>query len=155
MRLFRTLAALLLAALPAAPLAAQTTGFPFVNDLTVNGSIPGSTSCNLVNSTAVPHTYQITAAPNTPCALFFSLCLCSGGFIPLPAATCPFLMTQSIDILLAAGCPTFSWNGITNATGVYSITLPASSVPFRFSVQGAVVGTCGTLLLTQAYDVWI
>jgi hypothetical protein len=155
MRLFRTLAALLLAALPAAPLAAQTTGFPFVNDLTVNGSFPGSTSCNLVNSMGLPHTYQITAAPGSPVFLFFSLCPCSGGFVPLPAATCPFPMAQSIDVMIAAGCPTFSFGGTTNAVGVYSITFPASTAPFRFSVQGAVVGTCGTLLLTQAYDVWI
>ncbi|MBK9385835.1 MAG: hypothetical protein IPN34_13575 [Planctomycetes bacterium] len=155
MRFLRTFALLLLAALPAAPLAAQTTGFPFVNDLTVNGSIPGSTSCNLVNSTALPHTYQITAAPLSPCVLFFSLCPCQAGALPLPPATCPFPMTQSLDLMINPACFVIPINGATNGAGVFSITFPASTVPFTFSVQAAVVDICGTVSLTQAYDVWI
>ncbi len=152
MNVLRSLAALLLLAAPAA---AQTTGFPFVNDLTVNGSIPGSTSCNLVNSTALPHTYQITAAPLSPCVLFFSLCPCQAGAIPLAPATCPFPMLQSFDLMANAACFIIPINGATNTAGTFSITFPASTVPFRFSVQGAVVNICGGVLLTQAYDVWI
>lgn len=155
MRFLRSLATLLLAALPAAPLAAQTTGFPFVNDLTVNGSFPGSTSCNLVNSVGLPHTYQITAAPFSPCVLFFSLCPCQGGAVPLAPATCPFPMVQSLDLMVNSACFLIPINGATNGGGTFSLTFPASSAPFRFSVQGAVVSTCGTVLLTQAYDVWI
>ena len=96
-----------------------------------------------------------TAAPLSPCVLIFSLCPCQGGAIPLPAATCPFPMLQSFDLMVNSACPVFSIPGATSATGVYSITFPASTAPFRFSVQGAVINTCGTVLLTQAYDVMI
>lgn len=156
MRLFRTLAALLLAAVPFTSATAQTTGFPFVNDLTVNGFFSGSTSCNLVNIIGQPSTFQVTAAPNEPVLLIFSLCPCQGGFVPFPAATCPFPMLQSFDLIANATCFVWTVPGATNTAGVYSISFPpsTSSAPFRFSVQGAVLNTsCSNVLLTQAYDV--
>jgi hypothetical protein len=149
------LAALLLALIPAAPLAAQTTGFPFVNDLTVNGSFPGSTSCNFVNSLALPSVYQITASPNSPCILLISPnCPCLPGAIPLPAATCPFPMVQSID--LTPTCPIIVLPGVTDAAGMFTLTLPPSSTPFRFAVQGAVLNSsCSNILWTQSYTVLV
>ncbi|MCA9319595.1 MAG: hypothetical protein KDB53_02610, partial [Planctomycetes bacterium] len=45
MKLSQTMIALLLAG---AGLSAQTTGFPFFNDYTINGSVSGSTSCTNV-----------------------------------------------------------------------------------------------------------
>lgn len=151
----RHLATLLLALVPAAPLAAQTTGFPFVNDLTVNGSFPGSTSCNFVNSLGLPSVYQLTSTPNSPCLLLISpQCPCLPGSIPLPAATCPFPMVQSID--LSPLCPIIALPGVTNPVGVFTLTLPASASPFRFAVQGAVLhATCSNILWTQAYQVLV
>src|SRR5688572_8674898 len=101
MRLFRSLAALLLLAAPAA---AQTTGFPFINDLTVNGFLSGSTSCNFTNQTGNPLTFQITAAPGAPLLLIFDTYPCIANTIPFPPSLCyGVAIPQSFDLSLAPG----------------------------------------------------
>jgi hypothetical protein len=155
MRTFLRLALLLLALLPAAPLAAQTTGFPLVNDLTINGSFPGSTSCNFVNALGLPTTYQLSSTPNSPCILIIQpQCPCMAGSLPQPPVTCPFPMLQSID--LSPLCPIIVLPGVTNAAGVYTLNLPAVATPFRFAIQGAVLhASCLNVLWTQAYTVLV
>lgn len=155
MRSFLLFALLLLALLPAAPLAAQTTGFPLVNDLTINGSIPGSTSCNFVNALGLPTTYQLSSTPNSPCILIIQpQCPCMAGSLPQPIATCPFPMLQSID--LSPLCPIIVLPGVTNAAGLFTLNLPAVTTPFRFAIQGAVLhASCLNVLFTQAYTVLV
>jgi hypothetical protein len=152
MNFLRSLAALLLLAAPAA---AQTTGFPFVNDLTVNGFLSGSTSCNFTNQTGNPLTFQVTAAPNAPVLLIFDTYPCVANTIPLPPSMCyGMLIPQSFDLSLAPGAFLWTWPGATNAAGFFTVTFPASSSPIRFSVQGLVLDPiCTPFLLTQAYQV--
>jgi hypothetical protein len=155
MRSLLRLALLLLALLPAAPLAAQTTGFPLVNDLTINGSFPGSTSCNFVNALGLPTTYQLSSTPNSPCILIIQpQCPCMAGSLPQPPVTCPFPMLQSID--LSPLCPILVLPGVTDAAGNFTLNLPAVTTPFRFAIQGAVLhASCLNVLWTQAYTVLV
>ncbi len=154
MSFLRHLVALLLLAAPAA---AQTTGFPFINDLTLNGFLSGSASCNFTNQTGNPLNFQVTAAPNAPVTLIFDTAPCFAGSIPLPPSLCyGFVIQQSLDLSLSSGAFFFTWSGATNAAGVFSVTFPASTTAFTFSVQGLIQDpSCLPFLLTQAYQVQV
>ena len=134
---------------------AQTTGFAGVNDYTVNGSIPGSTSCNLVTiPPSTPIDLEVSAGPNLPVIILIVLCPCRVAAATFPPNSC--VDTQTMDVpAFFPGCPTVILFGNTDAAGDLAISGPC--VPgIRFSTQAIILGDpiCGPdPIWSQAYDV--
>ncbi len=164
-------AMLLLLALPSR---AQTTGAFCANDYTINGLVPGSTSCPppLVFPGGPSRFTVITRNPGVPVILLVSLVTpCCPGLICLPPSGCPIPFTacggttnQSLDIcpnLLQFPC------GVTvpdPATGCGICNVVIAIPPgINFTTQAVILdpapplGRCGVpgfdFLLTQAYEV--
>ena len=152
-RLFRVLPAL--AFLLAAPLFAQVTGVAGINDYTINGLVPGSTSCTpLCVPGPTTLTLAVSAAPNSAACIVFNTCPCTPCAFPWPPNACvppipPALSppcsgatNQSIDMMLGGNCLiVFSAFVFTNSAGVASLTL---------AVPGFTTGPCSAVFSTQA-----
>lgn len=162
---FSNLLRILTLAAVAAPLAAQTTGVAGINDYTVNGSTPGSSSCPAV---CIPTPGTITMTVNTVPGAFvifvWTDCPCTGCAIPWAANVCtPSIpngtssacasTNQSLDFLPVPGCNIlFTGTAFANAAGLASIVLTVGSLgngtvpcgPFnRLSTQAVVFDPCG------------
>jgi hypothetical protein len=151
------------AALAAAPAAQGTTGVPGINNYTVNGMIPGSTSCPFLGPfPAGPMVFSVSTAPGAPVAFFFNVnCPCVPCFFPWVPATCPLpalgcgaLTNQAFELNSTfAFCVFLSASTSANTAGVATITI---SVPptIRFSTQAVLIHPCNAgLVFTQAYNV--
>ena len=166
-----------------APSGAQTTGVPFINDYTVAGVAPGSTSCTPVpipGGGPVPFTVTATA-PGLPVFIFASIsavpgvvCPCTPCTVPaflspcpIPFTACPFggaLSNQSLDLPLGMSfCALLSVGGVTlpDPTGIGGVfTAPIPLPPgIMFSTQAIILDPgCATptfgVVFTQAYDVF-
>ena len=154
--------AVLSLALFAAPVNAQTTGMPGINDYTVSGMLPGSTSCNPVAVPfIVPVTFTVSTLPGFPVAILFNFCpgpigafTCAPGFASFPPCFAPPI--NSLDILYGIPpCVGIPVVGLADAAGMFSVTLPPCGIPFYFfSTQAVIVDPfSGCLQFTQAYDV--
>ena len=148
-----------------APLAAQTTGVAGINDYTVNGVAPGSSSCPQV---CIPTpgiiTMNVNTVPGAFVVIVFTDCPCRGCAIPWAANACtpaipngifPACSTtnQSIDFFPIPGCNVI-WSGtaIATAAGQATILLPVpliaiGTVPCStfqmISTQAIVFDPCG------------
>ncbi len=131
-------------------LPAQTTGFPGVNDLRMNGVGSGTTSCFTSFVNAGPRTinFSIDGAPNS--IVLIAAGVCQPGAAPLGPAGTLDLSLVSLTIILdgTAGTPgpfLLPWT-VTNSAGLWSlgiaVNMPAGPVG---SIQG--------LLLNAAFPV--
>ena len=149
--MIRSLALTLVACL-VSPAAAQTTGIPFFNDLTINGSVSGSTSCTFLPFTT-PNVLNFavsTSGPGNNVFILFSAGPCTPASVPLP--TC-----QGTTFDLSPAFPlVVGFAGPTGGGGFFTapLTLPALP-PLRFATQAIIQDpSCGGLLLfTQAYQI--
>ena len=165
MKLLSSLVRSLALAAVVAPLVAQTTGVAGMNDYTVNGSTPGSTSCPQV-CIPTPGTISmsVNTAPGAFVVIIWTDCQCLGCAIPwapnscvpvIPNGTAAGCTTtnQSIDFLPAPGC-NILWSGtaVANAAGQATIVLTVPSFangtvpcgPFnRLTTQAIVFDPCG------------
>lgn len=181
LRIARSLLVVLTVLLMALTARAQVTGVAGINDYTINGSIPGSTSCNnICLPPPVTVVMQVSTVPNTAVFFIWNPCPCRACVTPwtlnsclpvIPLATippCSGTTNQSLDMLLSPNCPII-WSGlaISSAAGIATISIPIpplTTLPCagpRFSTQAVVVNTCGTggppagpgpFVLTQAYN---
>ncbi len=165
--------------LTAAPLLAQTTGVAGINDYTVNGSTPGSTSCASLcfPNGNLPLTFAVNTVPGNPVLVVVTDCPCRGCITPwfnntcspaIPPASFPLCAgtNQSLDLFLGPGCNVIFLAWMTaNAAGQASMTVnvpPFTTPPCSqvFATQAIVIDACGTggpttgpgpFVITQAY----
>jgi len=154
----------LTAALTLTAAAQGTTGVAGVNDYTVGGMIPGSSSCTLLFPVpAGPTVFSINTAPGAPVVFFFNLnCPCKACLFPwvpatcgMPPLTCFTPSNQAFELDTSSGiCTLLSAATTANAAGNASITINLPPT-IRFSTQGVLLHPCdaSNLIFTQAYNV--
>ena len=152
-----------------APTAAQTTGFPGVNDYTVAGIGSGSTSCTEVmpppgggfaltvsaSRPGLPVLYALTFAGTT------AVVPCAPGAVGLPPSPCILggpgpPPIQSLDLLVGSGFGLPPFAALTGPGGfatVFAPPLPAAGLGLTIGTQAFVLDpTCGfPFVATQAY----
>jgi hypothetical protein len=183
MKLFRSAGLLCLALSITAPAAvAQVTGVAGINDYTLNGLVPGSTSCtSLCFASPLTLTMTVQASVGSVVVIVWTDCPCRGCSIPWPPNACfpaiplgplpPCATTnQSVDFLPVPGCNIlFQATVFANSAGVASINVSVPSIGIasspcsvRLSTQAVVLDPCGNggiplgpgpFVMTQAYDV--
>ncbi len=139
-------------ALLVTPASAQTTGILGLNDFTVNGSFPGSTSCGTV-ITSSPLTFFTAGSPtSSACALFLDPCGCSSGTLAF-SSSCHSLGFTSFDLGM---CPIVTVP-MTPAGPPGAYVLGPIPVPpgLRFGAQSVLLDSSCVVpfLFTQAYSV--
>lgn len=151
---------LLLNLLLAAPLAAQTTGVPGINDLDVNGFGAGTTSCSTIcyPNGGVTLNYSASVPAGAIVLVFFTFCPCLPCMLNAPANAClPTIpatacggSNQSLDLNINAACgPILSLPMSINTAGVLglSINIPTfTGLPCTNAVltaQAVVIDPCG------------
>jgi hypothetical protein len=151
---------------PASCLRAQTTGVPFVNDLTITcagcgsgysncwipgttggpGGISGGTSKELLFfevSAGGTFTIMVTCAPGSQVHVFMSPvpCLtCSLALAPvcgIPVTACGLTTNQSVDLDLASPLDDFA-SGASSASGVFSFTTTLAPMPFGLCIEASI-----------------
>lgn len=149
-------------ALFASPATAQVTGVPGINDYTINGSISGSTSCNVVTIPAGGLiTFNINGAnPGSLAAIIVgasvpgSACFCTPGWLPLPLSSC--VGVQSLDFpMFSAVCSTVIVVGTLDGAGNFTVVGGPCPPATRLATQAVVVdtGCTPTRVWSQAYDI--
>lgn len=158
MRILSTLAALA-ALLLGSSAQAQTTGVPFLNDLTVNGFGSGGVSCASFTLSSTAATFTVTGDPGALAVVAYSPNGCAPAVACLPPVPCPIPFSacgggtnRSIDLLppLFVGC-----SFVLNAAGTGSCTVAIPPGTF-VGVQAVVLpsASCGGVFVTtQAYNV--
>jgi hypothetical protein len=150
-------------ALAAAPAAQGTTGVAGVNNYTVNGLTPGSSSCTLLFPVpAGPVVLNVNTAPSAPVVFLFNVnCPCSPCFFPWAPATCPMPPTttcpttnQAYELNSTfATCIFLSAGTTANSSGNATITVVVPPT-IRFSTQAVLIHPCyAGLVFSQAYNV--
>ncbi len=155
---------------------AQTTGVPGINDLTVNFSGSGSTSCTTFcfpNGNTVLQ-LGMSMPQSAVAVLAFNFCPCSPCSLPGPSNFClPAIpatacgpSNQSLDLDTTAACgPTIFVAVSVNTAGTVGAAIPIPPLPGPpcstavLAVQGIVIDPCGAglfavpgpFVLTQAY----
>ena len=138
----------------------QTTGVPGINDLTVNFTGSGTTSCTTMcfpnGNTAI--NFDVSMPVGAIAVLMFNFCPCSPCSLPGPANACfPSIpatacgpSNQSLDLNIAAACgPTMFVPVTVSTAGTVGLSLaipPIPGVPCAsavLSVQGVVIDPCG------------
>lgn len=166
-----------LSPLLAAALAAQTTGTPGINDLTVNNFGSGTASCQ---TTCFPTpnvlSLDVSTATGNVVVFVFSFCVCGPCQWPWPSNACTPAIpistctntNQSFDLFLAPFCATQVVGTAFAVGGVATLPFPVPLMPLaactnlRTSFQAIVIDPCGVgggsalggpFVLTQAINV--
>lgn len=156
----------------AATTSAQTTGVPGVNDLTVNATGSGGTSCQFLTLTGGGTvTINIDTLPGLSTVFFLSpFCRCTDGsvigapppfvFAPSPSCGIPYTAgggtsNQSFDIITGLCGPILSAPVVSDPSGQATISFPIPA-GFVFTVQGGIIHPCATgfpAIFTQSFSV--
>lgn len=111
MRIALFAAIALTTSLLASTASAQCTGFPGINDYTINGSTSGATSCSLVTiPTSSPITVSVSSIPSTPVAILLgtsvpgSSCTCQGRVLSAAAQHVLWAAVAGLPDVLAVVC---------------------------------------------------
>jgi hypothetical protein len=155
---------------------AQTTGVPGINDLTVNWTGSGSTSCTSMcfpngNTTIA---FDVSMPTGAIAILAFNFCGCAPCSLPGPSNACAPAIpatacggsNQSLDISVNAACGPIVFIPVATSTaGTVGATITIPPIPGPpcasavLGVQGIVIDPCGLgvfavpgpFVLTQAY----
>ena len=149
----------------ASVLCGQTTGYPSLNDYTINcvgcgtttttcwssgvgggtGGVSGSTSCTPLYfnvSAGGTFTFSVSCSPGTQVWMFTNPCFCSPCNLPLgpicgiPFTSCGATTNQSVDLNLSCGI-NLLFNGFASGTGIYSVTVTVPPLPPGLCLQVA------------------
>jgi hypothetical protein len=151
---------LLLSCLIAGSAAAQTTGVPGINDLTMNSIGSGATSCvtQCYPNGNVTLTYMVSVAPGAIPFVMFNFCPCLPCSLTAPSnfcspaipATACFGSNQSLDLDLNAACgPVLFLPVGPTTTGVVGVSITVPPIPgppctnVALTAQAMILDLCG------------
>jgi hypothetical protein len=169
----------LLSCLLAGSAAAQTTGVPGINDLTLNSIGSGATSCvtQCFPNGNVTLTYMVSVAPGAIPFVMFNFCPCLPCSLTAPSNFCSptipptacFGSNQSLDLDLNAACgPVLFLPVGPTTTGVVGVSITVPPIPgppcsnVALTAQAIILDLCGAgltvapgpFVFSQAITAW-
>lgn len=143
-----------------------TTGVAGVNNYTLGGMIPGSSSCTLLSPfPSGPTVFNVSTAPGAPVVFMFNInCPCRACLLPwlpaaagcgLPPLACGIVGNQAYELdTTSGGCIFLSAGVSANTAGNATITIVLPAF-IRFSTQTVGLHPCDSsnLIFSQAYNV--